>query len=252
MRQAPAGLSRSGTYAPGDVDGSCTSRWHPHDVMSGASAGPARHRLHRFGSAPVTSGFGAPILLLAFILRRLRGADPLEEDAMDKMRAAEPPAGYHSVTPFLAVKDIAEAIDFYKKAFGAVERIRMQLPESKHVVHGEVAIGDSIVMLGNESEDYSCLAPATLKATTGALYVYVRDVDAAFRRAVESGCRATMPVADMFWGDRVGEVQDLSGHRWNLATHKEDLSIEEMLRRGQAWFASKGHHSRPGSEKTTF
>jgi uncharacterized glyoxalase superfamily protein PhnB len=169
---------------------------------------------------------------------------------MDKTRTAGTPAGYHAVTPFLAVKDIGQTIDFYRKAFGAVERMRMEVPDTKQVVHGEVAIGDSIVMLGDESHEHNCLAPASLKATTGALYVYVPDVDAAFKRATEAGCKATMPVADMFWGDRVGEVQDLSGHRWTLATHKEDLSKEEMLRRGQAWFASKGHDSKAGSEKT--
>ena len=168
---------------------------------------------------------------------------------MDRTRTAGTSAGYHAVTPFLAVKDIGQTIDFYRKAFGAVERMRMELPDTKRVIHGEVTIGDSIVMLGDESPESQCLAPASLKGTTGALYVYVPDVDAAFKRATEAGCKVTMAVADMFWGDRVGEVQDPSGHRWNLATHKEDLSKEEMLRRGSAWFASQGRGSKPGSEK---
>ena len=123
------------------------------------------------------------------------------------------------------------------------------MPDTKRVVHGEVMIGDSIIMLGDEMPEHQCVAPASLKATTGALYVYVPDVDTAFKRATEAGCKATMPVADMFWGDRVGEVQDPSGHKWNLATHKEDLSKEEMLERGKAWFASKGGQSKSGSEK---
>ena len=95
---------------------------------------------------------------------------------MDKTRTTGAPSGYHAVTPFLAVKDIAETIDFYRKAFGAQERMRMEMPGSKHVVHAEVTIGDSIVMLGDESHERNCLAPASLKATTGALYVYVPDV----------------------------------------------------------------------------
>ena len=169
---------------------------------------------------------------------------------MDKSRVAATPTGYHAVTPYITVKDIGRTVDFYRKAFGAVERMRLELPDTKRVVHAEVTIGNSIVMLGDESHERNSLAPASLKATTGSLYVYVPDVDAAFKRATEAGCKVTMPVADMFWGDRVGEVEDPSGHHWDLATHKEDLSNEEVTRRGQAWFSSHGGKTESGKAKS--
>jgi PhnB protein len=150
------------------------------------------------------------------------------------------PKGYYSVTPFIVVKDIAQSIDFYRRAFGAEERMRMPGPDGKRVMHAELGIGDSVLMLGDESPERGCFVPASLKGHTGGLYLYVSDVDAAFARATRAGAKGTMNPTDMFWGDRVGEVEDPSGHRWSLATRKEDLTPAEMRERAQVWFASQG------------
>jgi PhnB protein len=159
------------------------------------------------------------------------------------------PEGYHTVTPYLSVKNAAQAIELYKRAFGAVEKERMPAPDGR-IMHAELQFGDSIVMLSEEDPARNCVAPASLKATTGSLFLYVPDVDAAFKRATDAGCTGVMPVTDMFWGDRFGQVEDPSGHRWGLATHKEDLTAEEIGKRAQAYFASMGQpttgQSRPG------
>ena len=147
------------------------------------------------------------------------------------------PDGYHTVTPALTVKNGAEMIEFYKRALGAKELMRIPGPDGKHLMHAEIEIGDSKVMLSDESPEMGCRAPASVGSVTSSLYVYVEDVDKAFRRAVEAGARSLMPPTDMFWGDRFGQVEDPSGHRWGLATHKEDPSPEEMARRQQEFYA---------------
>ena len=147
------------------------------------------------------------------------------------------PEGYRTVTPSLTVRDGAKAIDFYKKAFGAQERMRLPGPDGR-LMHAELKVGDSIVMLGEEMPEMGCKAPVSVGAVSSSLYVYVPDVDAAFKRAVEAGAKAIMPPADMFWGDRFGTVEDPSGHRWGLATHKEDPSPAEMEKRKNEFFAS--------------
>jgi PhnB protein len=147
------------------------------------------------------------------------------------------PEGYHTLTPSLTVKDGAKAIDFYKKAFGAEERMRLPGPDGR-LMHAELKVGNSIVMLGEEMPEMGCKAPVSVGAVSSSLYVYVPDVDAAFKRAVEAGAKALMPPADMFWGDRFGTVEDPSGHRWGLATHKEDPSPAEMEKRKNEFFAS--------------
>ena len=153
------------------------------------------------------------------------------------------PDGYHTVTPSLTVKDGAKAIDFYKRAFGAQERLRIPGPDGR-LMHAELQLGDSIVMLGEEMPDMGSKAPVSVGAVSSSLYVYVPDVDAAFTRAVEAGAKALMPPSDMFWGDRFGTVEDPSGHRWGLATHKEDPSLAEMEKRQKEFFASMGQGSR--------
>lgn len=150
------------------------------------------------------------------------------------------PDGYHTVTPALTVKNGAEAIEFYKRALGARELMRIPGPDGTHLMHAEIEVGDSRIMLADESPEMGCRAPATVGSVTSSLYVYVEDVDKAFRRAVEAGARPLMPPADMFWGDRFGQVEDPSGHRWGLATHKEDPSPEEMARRQKEFFAQMG------------
>ncbi|AGH48851.1 MULTISPECIES: VOC family protein [Sphingomonadales] len=139
------------------------------------------------------------------------------------------PAGYHSVTPYLVVDDGAAAIEFYKQAFGAEEVLRM--PMGDRIGHAEIKIGDSHVMLADEWPDMDHLGPRSRGGTTVSLLIYVPDVDAAFARAIEAGGREDRAVADQFYGDRAGTLTDPFGHQWTLATHVEDVSIEECRRR---------------------
>ncbi|HWC05498.1 MAG TPA: VOC family protein [Methylomirabilota bacterium] len=148
------------------------------------------------------------------------------------------PDGYRTVTPYLTVKGAAQAIDFYKRAFGARESERMTGPDGKSVMHAEIQIGDSLVMLSDEFPQMGSRSPQTLGGTTAAIFLYVPDVDAAFQQAVDAGAKAIMPPADMFWGDRFGKLVDPFGHEWAMATHKEDLAPEEIRKRGAAAMAS--------------
>jgi PhnB protein len=147
------------------------------------------------------------------------------------------PEGYHAVTPSLAVDGAAEAIEFYKRAFGAEERGRMPAPDGK-IAHAEIQIGDSVVMLADPFPQSGCRSPKELGGTSVGIFVYVEDVDAVFKQAVEAGATATMEVEDMFWGDRFGTVVDPFGHQWQLATRKEDLSPEEVEERGKEAMAA--------------
>jgi PhnB protein len=137
------------------------------------------------------------------------------------------PDNYHTLTPYLTVRDAARAIDFYKKAFGAVERGVMKGPDGK-VMHAELMIGDSILMLGDEFPEYGSISPEAIGGSASGLHIYVENVDTAFDRAVQAGASVEMPVADMFWGDRYGKLKDPFGHKWSIATHTADLSMEEM------------------------
>jgi uncharacterized glyoxalase superfamily protein PhnB len=146
--------------------------------------------------------------------------------------------GYQTVTPALTVRNAAEAIEFYKKAFDAEEIMRMPGPDGKSIMHAEIRVGNSRIMLADEAPSMGCQAPVTVGGPSGSLYVYVADVDAAFKRAVAAGAKVLVPVTDMFYGDRFGSVEDPSGHRWGLATHVEDPAPEEMARRQREFFAS--------------
>jgi len=150
------------------------------------------------------------------------------------------PVGFHTVTPGLTCKNAAEAIELYKKAFGAIERSRMASPDGG-IMHAELQIGDSMLFLADEFPGMSA-APAAGALPSQSLYVYVEDIDAVFSQSVAAGCHAAMPPADMFWGDRFGKVIDPFGHHWNLATHVEDVAPAEMERRSLEWMAqmSKG------------
>jgi uncharacterized glyoxalase superfamily protein PhnB len=154
------------------------------------------------------------------------------------------PAGFHTVTPALTVKDTEKAIGFYKRAFGAEERMRFLGPDEKSIMHAEIKIGDSIIMLGEEHSEMGCRGPQSLGGTPVSLYLYVEDADQAFTRAVSAGAKADMPVADMFWGDRCGQLTDPFGHKWNLATHKENLTPEEMRKRSGEFFAQMAMQAR--------
>ena len=147
------------------------------------------------------------------------------------------PEGMHSVTPYLFVTGAAEAIDFYKKAFSAEERFRMPGPGGK-VMHAEIQLGDSVVMLADEFPDMGVKSPKSLGGSAGSLMVYVKDVDASFKQATAAGATAKQPPTDMFWGDRSCKLTDPYGHDWMLATHIEDVSPEEMDKRSKD-FAEK-------------
>jgi PhnB protein len=146
------------------------------------------------------------------------------------------PDGYHSVTPYLIVKGAAAAIDFYKKAFGATELMRMGQPDGR-IGHAEIQIGSSRVMLADEFPEMGYLAPQGNGRTGITLHLYVEDVDRVARQAVSAGAKELKPVQDQFYGDRSGVVSDPFGHSWNISTHKEDLSMEEIGRRAQAAMA---------------
>ncbi len=150
------------------------------------------------------------------------------------------PDGYHSVTPYIFVTGAAEAIEFYQKAFGAEEVLRMPYPDGAKLMHAEIRIGNSIVMLSDENPQMAALSPKSLGGASGSLMIYVEDVDSAFQRALDAGAQIKAPLMDMFWGDRFGQVTDPFGHSWALATHIEDLSPEEADRRAQQWFAKMG------------
>lgn len=146
------------------------------------------------------------------------------------------PEGYHTLTPYLIIKGAAEAIDFYRRAFGAQELFRMPGPDGKMVGHAEIKIGDSPLMLADEacgpSSDYR--SPQSLHGSPVSFLVYVEDVDAAFQRAVEAGATVVRPIEDRFYGDRTGTLSDPFGYLWSLATHKEDVAPEELGKRAAA------------------
>lgn len=147
------------------------------------------------------------------------------------------PQGYSTVTPMLTVQNGVRMIEFYKKAFGAQERFRMPTPDGQGIAHAELRIGDSVFMLGEEmpADDWS-KSPQSLGGTPVGFYIYVEDVDKAFDQAVAAGATVKMPVENMFWGDRTGTVADPSGHMWTLATHVEEVSPQELEKRGREEF----------------
>ena len=136
------------------------------------------------------------------------------------------PQGMHSVTPHLVCAGAAKAIEFYKQAFGAEEGARLPGPDGR-LMHATVKIGDSQVMLVDEMPEWGALGPKSLKGSPVTIHLYVDDVDAVVARAVKAGAKVTMPVADQFWGDRYGKLEDPFGHHWSVATHVRDVSMEE-------------------------
>ncbi|MHB1991834.1 VOC family protein [Metallibacterium scheffleri] len=144
---------------------------------------------------------------------------------MNKVQAI--PDGMHSLTPHLVCRDAAAAIDFYGRAFGAVERFRLPAPDGK-LIHACVQIGDSLLFLVDEMPAMGALGPQALKGSPVTIHLQVEDADAVFARAMRAGATVTMPLADMFWGDRYGQVRDPFGHSWSIATHVRDLSPEQI------------------------
>lgn len=149
------------------------------------------------------------------------------------------PEGYSTVTPHLVCKGAAKAIEFYTKAFGAVERFRMPGPGGI-VMHAEIQIGDSIVMLADEFPEQGARSPLSIGGTPVVLLIYTENVDAAFKRATDAGATAILPPTDMFWGDRYSKLADPFGHQWSIATHVEDVAPEEMMKRMAAMDKAAG------------
>ena len=146
------------------------------------------------------------------------------------------PEGYHSVTPALAIDGAADAIELYKRAFGAQERYRMPMPDGK-IAHAELQVGDSVVMVSDSFDWSGVKSPRELGGTTVGIFVYVEDVDSTFQQAVDAGATVAMPVEDQFWGDRFGSLTDPYGHHWSFATHVEDVPPDELERRQREAFA---------------
>src|SRR5712691_4662341 len=137
------------------------------------------------------------------------------------------PEGMHTVTPHLICAGAAEAIEFYKQAFGAVELSRMPGPDGK-IMHASIRIGDSVIMLNDEMPDWGSFGPKSLKGSPVTIHLYVENADAVFEQAVGAGAKVTMPLDDMFWGDRYGKLEDPFGHHWSVGTHVREVSPEEM------------------------
>lgn len=146
------------------------------------------------------------------------------------------PQGYHTLTPYFRVRDAARAIEFYRAAFGAEELLRMAGRGGRGIMHAEIRIGDSPVMLGEEMKEWNALSPQSLGGTGSGIHIYVADVDAAVARAAAAGATVTMQTADMFWGDRYAKLTDPFGHEWSIGTRKEDLTPEQMAERAAAFF----------------
>jgi PhnB protein len=143
------------------------------------------------------------------------------------------PEGYHTATAYLIIKDAARAIEFYKKAFGATELMRMTQPDGR-VGHAEIKIGDSPIMLADEFPEMGSRSPQSLGGSPVSIYLYVVDVDGLAKRAVEAGAKLVRPVKDQFYGDRSGSVEDPFGHQWHIATHVEDVAPDEIDKRAAA------------------
>jgi uncharacterized glyoxalase superfamily protein PhnB len=158
--------------------------------------------------------------------------------------ATSPPAGYHTVTPAIIVRGADRAIEFYREAFGAEEVTRMAGPDGA-VMHAEIRIGDSIVMLGDESPQFGTLSPFSTNGTSGSLHIYVDDADAAFARALRAGATVRYPLEDTFWGDRYGKVTDPFGHEWGIATRVKEMSDDEVQRAAEAWMAQAAQSTPP-------
>jgi PhnB protein len=148
------------------------------------------------------------------------------------------PAGHHTASPYLAIKNAAEALEFYKKAFGANEIYKLMMPDGR-LGHAEMRVGDSIIMMADEFPEYGGKAPQTLGGSPVSIYLYVEDVDAFFKKALAAGAKERKPVMDQFYGDRSGQLEDPFGHLWWVATHKEDVAPEEIQKRAEAMFPGK-------------
>lgn len=149
------------------------------------------------------------------------------------------PAGCETLLPSLVIRGAAKAIDFYKAVFDAEEVMRLSYPNGTDLMHAELRIRNSVLMLGDEAPKWGALSPQALNGSPVSLMLYVEDADAVFAKAVALGAKTLMPPGDMFWGDRMGKFADPFGHQWMVATHKEDVSPAEIARRAAAQFGGQ-------------
>ena len=147
------------------------------------------------------------------------------------------PAGFHTVTPYLVVKNAARAIEFYKQAFEAEELYRHTCAKTKRIMNAKLCIGDSVVMLNDEFPEHGCVGPSREYPSPVTIHLYVEDVDSVYDRAIGAGAEPSVRVCDTFWGDRYGQLSDPFGHKWSIATHKEDLTSEEIQKRAEQAFS---------------
>jgi uncharacterized glyoxalase superfamily protein PhnB len=153
------------------------------------------------------------------------------------------PEGYHTITAHIVVRDTKKAIEFYQRAFGAQELASMPAPDGKTIMHAEIKIGSSMLMLAEEYPQMGSLSPLSLGGSGVTMHLYVEDVDAAFQRALDAGATVKMPVADMFWGDRFGMLSDPFGHQWSIASRTQDMTLEELAQASEKAFASNSAFS---------
>ncbi|MDA2913939.1 VOC family protein [Acidobacteriia bacterium AH_259_A11_L15] len=153
----------------------------------------------------------------------------------DKVKAV--PKGFRTVNAYLTIAGAAQALEFYKKAFNAKEILRMMYPDGQKLAHAEIKIGNTMVMLSDEAPEMGVRSPKSIGGTGVRLVLYVRNCDRVYKRALKAGATSVMEPVDMFWGDRWSEVTDPSGHRWQIATHKEDLTPEQLEQRSKEFFA---------------
>jgi PhnB protein len=163
------------------------------------------------------------------------GQNKLEVIAMTKPI----PDGYHSISPCICFKDTRKAIDFYKRVFGATEKFVMPGPNGRGIMHAELQIGSSIFMMGDENPERNCKSAESFGGSPVSFYLYVSNVDAFFKKAVEGGATVDMPLQDMFWGDRACKVRDPFGYLWMIATHTKDLTPEEIKKGAEAFMCQK-------------
>jgi len=156
----------------------------------------------------------------------------------DKVKVKAVPKGYRTATPYLTIKDVKAALEFYKKAFNAKEILAMPAPDGK-IMHAEIKIGNSMVMMGEGWSDYGVLSPKSIGGSGSSIYLYVRNCDRVYKRAVKAGATSVMEPADQFYGDRSAKVIDPFGHVWGINTHKEDVTPEELAERGKKWMAAQ-------------
>lgn len=180
--------------------------------------------------------------------KRAKRSAPARKASAKPRKVSPVPEGMHTATPSLVLADCAKAIEFYKAAFGAKELMRMMMPGTDRVMHAEVRIGDSVLYMNDEMPGGGLRAPSREHAATSSLALYVPDADALFERAVKAGASVIMPMADMFWGDRMGVVTDPHGHSWMIASRTRHLSLEQM-RQGAEDFARQMREA-PGPMRT--